>query len=41
LPFKVKKATLNGENIAFNTKDKTIEIPIAWKKGKVKLEIEY
>ena len=41
LPFKVKKATLNGENIAFNTKEKTIEIPIAWKKGKVKLEIEY
>lgn len=41
LPFKVKKATLNGENIAFNTKDKTIEIPITWKKGKVKLEIEY
>ena len=41
LPFKIKKATLNGEVIEFNTNEKTLEIPITWKKEKVKLEIEY
>ena len=33
LPFEVKKITLNGNPIAFRWTNKTLEIPISWKKG--------